>query len=277
MIRRPPRSTQCRSSAASDVYKRQHIGHDILATKLLADHLPSRQLLIVSNEVVAPLYLERLIGVLPSGVVVDQFLLPDGESAKTLENYAAALDFMLTRRHNRSTTVLALGGGVVGDLAGFVAATYQRGVNFIQIPTTLLAQVDSSVGGKTGVNHGLGKNMIGAFHQPKAVIIDTGLLASLPEREYLAGLAEVIKYGVIHSGEFFDFLETERGALLERESAALERAIYTSCQIKAEVVAADEREQGVRAILNFGHTFGCLLYTSPSPRDLSTSRMPSSA
>lgn len=233
-----------------------HIGHDVLTRTLLAEHLGSRQVLIVSNEVVAPLYLERLLAALPGEVQADQFLLPDGEAAKNLANYTAVLDFMLTRRHNRSTAVVALGGGVVGDLAGFVAASYQRGVDFIQIPTTLLAQVDSSVGGKTGVNHPLGKNMIGAFHQPKAVIIDTSMLASLPERQYLAGLAEVIKYGAIRSSNFFDELERGRSALLAREPAALQRAIHTSCKIKAEIVAADEREQGIRAILNFGHTFG---------------------
>ena len=233
-----------------------YIGAGTLGHSLLAEHLRSSQLLIVSNEVIAPLYLDRLLSALPANVGVDQFLLPDGEAAKSLDNYSAIIDFMLTRRHNRSTTVVALGGGVVGDLAGFVAASYQRGVDFIQIPTTLLSQVDSSVGGKTGVNHPLGKNMIGAFHQPNAVIIDTTVLASLPQAQYLSGLAEVIKYGVIRSGEFFGFLERERQALLDREPSALQQAIQTSCEIKAAVVAEDEREQGVRAILNYGHTFG---------------------
>ena len=233
-----------------------HIGAGILGQDLLSAHLRSSQALIVSNEIVAPLYLERLLDALPAKVRADQFLLPDGEAAKSLENFSSVLNFMLTRRHNRTTTVLALGGGVVGDLAGFVAASYQRGVDFVQVPTTLLAQVDSSVGGKTGINHALGKNMIGAFHQPKAVLIDTEMLTSLPQAQYLAGLAEVIKYGVIRSTEFFDFLERERGALLARDPFALQRAIYTSCEIKAEIVAADEREQGVRALLNYGHTFG---------------------
>ena len=233
-----------------------YIGAGVLEQNLLAAHIKSSQALIVSNEIVAPLYLERLLGALPAGVRADQFLLPDGEAAKSFENFSALLDFMLTLRHNRTTTVIALGGGVVGDLAGFVAASYQRGVDFIQIPTTLLAQVDSSVGGKTGINHALGKNMIGAFHQPKAVFIDTLMLTSLPQAQYLAGLAEVIKYGVIRSEEFFDFLERERDGLLARDPIALQRAIYTSCEIKAEIVAADEREQGVRALLNYGHTFG---------------------
>ena len=162
----------------------------------------------------------------------------------------------MARRHNRTTTLLALGGGVVGDITGFVAATYQRGVAFLQVPTTLLAQVDSSVGGKTGVNHPAGKNMIGAFHQPRCVVADTSVLGTLPRREYVAGLAEVIKYGVIRDAEFFVWLEANLTALLDQQEAALVHAIGRSCQIKAEVVQADEREAGERALLNFGHSFG---------------------
>jgi 3-dehydroquinate synthase len=187
---------------------------------------------------------------------IDVFSVPDGESNKTLETWAQIHQFLAEHRHNRSTTIVALGGGVVGDVAGFVAATWQRGVRFVQIPTTLLAQVDSSVGGKTGVNLPAGKNLVGAFHQPCAVVADTELLASLPAREYRAGLAEVLKYGVISDAELFDFLEENVSAILQRETSALTHCIERSCAIKADVVAGDEREEGRRAILNFGHTFG---------------------
>jgi len=222
--------------------------------ELIADKLRSSQVVVVSNDKVAPLYMNTVLKNLKD-YSVDQFLLPDGEAHKNLDNFTALLDFMLARKHNRSTAVIALGGGVVGDLAGFAAASYQRGVNFVQIPTTLLAQVDSSVGGKTAVNHPLGKNMIGAFYQPSAVIIDTATLATLPQRQYLAGVAEVLKYGVIYDLSFFDWLQENLPALLAREPEVTTHAIIESCRIKAEVVAADEREQGLRAILNYGHTF----------------------
>ncbi len=221
---------------------------------LLSAKLRSSQVVVVSNDTVAPLYMETLLRCL-DGYAVDQFLLPDGEANKNLDNFTALLDFMLARKHNRSTAVIALGGGVVGDLAGFAAACYQRGVNFLQVPTTLLAQVDSSVGGKTAVNHPLGKNMIGAFYQPSCVLIDTATLETLPHREYLAGLAEVLKYGVIYDLEFFDWLGDNLEALLARDPEVLTKTIVESCRIKAAVVGADEREQGLRAILNYGHTF----------------------
>lgn len=216
--------------------------------------LTSSQVVVVSNETVAPLYIDALLTCL-DGYAVDQFLLPDGEAHKNLDNFTALLDFMLTRKHNRSTAIIALGGGVVGDLAGFAAASYQRGVNFLQVPTTLLAQVDSSVGGKTAVNHPLGKNMIGAFYQPSAVVIDTATLTTLPRRQYLAGMAEVLKYGVIYDADFFDWLNDNLAGLLAREPALVNHAIVESCRIKAAVVAEDEKEHGVRAILNYGHTF----------------------
>lgn len=243
------------------------VGADLLANSaiggaLLRDNIVGSQCVLVSNDTVAPLYMDTLRTCIEeaaqganSDILLDQFLLPDGEAHKTLHNYTALLDFLLARKHNRSTTIIALGGGVVGDLAGFAAASYQRGVNFIQVPTTLLAQVDSSVGGKTAVNHPLGKNMIGAFYQPSCVLIDTSTLVSLSERDYLAGLAEVIKYGVIYDSEFFNWLEANLAALLARDSGTLRHAIVESCRIKAAVVAEDEREQGLRAILNYGHTF----------------------
>ena len=224
------------------------------AHKFFADKLKSSQVVVVSNDVVSPLYMNALLESL-DGYSVDQFLLPDGEAHKSLDSFTALIDFMLARKHNRSTAVIALGGGVVGDLAGFAAASYQRGVNFLQVPTTLLAQVDSSVGGKTAVNHPLGKNMIGAFYQPSAVLIDTATLATLPQRQYLAGVAEILKYGVIYDADFFDWLDNNLTALLTRDPEITTHAITESCRIKAQVVAADEREQGLRAILNYGHTF----------------------
>ena len=211
--------------------------------------------LIVSNETVAPLYLEKLAADL-DGRVVESINLPDGETSKTLDTVAAILDKLVDIGANRDTTVVALGGGVVGDIAGFAAACYMRGVDFIQIPTTLLAQVDSSVGGKTGVNHPRGKNLIGAFHQPKLVLIDTDTLATLPERELKSGFAEVIKYGAIADPDLFEWLESNSEALLAKDALALGHVIERSCEIKAAVVAGDEREAGRRAILNFGHTFG---------------------
>lgn len=211
--------------------------------------------LVVSNETVAPLYLSRVLANL-KGKNIATVELPDGEVHKTVATMQTILDRLVTSRANRDTTILALGGGVVGDIAGFAAACYMRGVAFIQVPTTLLAQVDSSVGGKTGVNHPEGKNLIGAFHQPQVVMIDTSTLNTLPDRELRAGLAEVIKYGAVCDSEFFSWLEANMQALLAKEPAALAYAIRHSCELKAEVVAADERESGRRAILNFGHTFG---------------------
>lgn len=234
-----------------------HIGSGLLADGgLLRRHVEGDQAAVITNEVVAPLMLDALKSRFAPDTQVDTFVLPDGEAQKSLMNYERIMDFLIERRHNRSTTLIALGGGVVGDITGFAAATYQRGVRFLQIPTTLLAQVDSSVGGKTAVNHPSGKNLIGAFHQPVAVLADLDLLKTLPDREMRAGLAEVIKYGVIADQEFFDWLSSNAQALLAKDAAALGHAVARSCEIKAQVVAADERESGVRAILNFGHTFG---------------------
>lgn len=211
--------------------------------------------LVVSNETVAPLYAEQLTACLGDRKI-SVLSLPDGEAHKTLATVESVLDELIKAKAGRDTTVVALGGGVVGDIAGFAAACYMRGVAFVQVPTTLLAQVDSSVGGKTGVNHAQGKNLIGAFHQPKAVLIDTETLATLPDRELRAGLAEVIKYGAIADVEFFFWLETNLPALLAKDADALGYAITRSCELKAEIVADDEREAGRRALLNFGHTFG---------------------
>jgi 3-dehydroquinate synthase len=211
--------------------------------------------LVVSNVTVAPLYCEQLAPNL-TGKSINTIELPDGEAHKTVATMQTILDRLVASGANRDTTIIALGGGVVGDIAGFAAACYMRGVAFVQIPTTLLAQVDSSVGGKTGVNHAGGKNLIGAFHQPQAVLIDTDTLTTLPDRELRAGLAEVIKHGVICDLGFFAWLEKNIDALLARDPAALAHAIQRSCEIKAAVVADDEREAGRRAILNFGHTFG---------------------
>ena len=225
-------------------------------TSLLKSHIGGQQVAVVTNEVVRELALARLLTALEGcASQVDVFTLADGEGEKNLDNYARILDFLLAHRHNRTTTVVALGGGVVGDIAGFAAATYQRGVDFVQIPTTLLAQVDSSVGGKTAVNHPSGKNMIGAFHQPVAVLADLDLLDTLPERELRAGIAEVIKYGVIVDADFFAWLEANTEALLALDRDALVQVIARSCEIKAAVVAEDERETGRRALLNYGHTF----------------------
>lgn len=221
----------------------------------LAAHVAGSDCLIVSNEVVAPLYLEQLAANL-SGKNIASIALPDGEAYKTTDTLHKVLDKLVDIGANRDATVIALGGGVVGDIAGFAAASYMRGVGFVQVPTTLLAQVDSSVGGKTGVNHPRGKNLIGAFYQPNIVLIDTETLRTLPERETKAGLAEVIKYGAIADIDFFAWLEANIEALLAGDAAALTHAIQRSCELKAEVVAEDEREGGRRALLNFGHTFG---------------------
>lgn len=227
---------------------------------ILSTYLSGSQALVVTNETLAPLYLERLVPTL-QGAKIDTLVLPDGEQYKTLETVNRIFDSLLSNRHSRNTTLIALGGGVIGDMTGFAAACYQRGVSFIQVPTTLLAQVDSSVGGKTGVNHPMGKNMIGAFHQPRAVLIDTATLATLPPREFAAGMAEVIKYGLIQDRPFLDWLEANLEALMNREAGPLAEAIERSCRCKAAVVGADERESGLRAILNFGHTFGHAIET----------------
>lgn len=221
----------------------------------LSPHIAAGDCLIVSNETVAPLYLDSLKRCLPTQAVVCH-ALADGESFKSMAAAESIVDELVRMRAGRDATVIALGGGVVGDIAGFAAACYMRGIAFIQVPTTLLSQVDSSVGGKTGVNHPGGKNLIGAFHQPRAVLIDTDSLSTLPDRELKAGLAEVIKYGAIIDVAFFGWLEDNMQALLAREVDALAYAIRRSCEIKAQVVAEDERESGKRALLNFGHTFG---------------------
>jgi 3-dehydroquinate synthase len=217
--------------------------------------LRGRQVALFTNKTVNRLYGERLRAAFYD-LTLDVFEMGDGEAFKTLETYTQAMEFLMSKRHHRTTCLIALGGGVVGDLTGFVAATFQRGVDFLQIPTTLLAQVDSSVGGKTAVNHDSGKNMIGAFYQPRAVVIDTRVLDTLPAREFAAGMAEVAKYGVIADADFFAWLEAHVQDLLDKESDALTHVIKRSCELKAAVVAADERETGRRAILNFGHTFG---------------------
>lgn len=239
-----------------------HIGENIFANiDLLRPHIIGRQVCIVTNETIAPLYLTALTQAL-SEYQVDTLILPDGERFKTLQTVNQIFDKLLEARHNRTTTLIALGGGVVGDMTGFAAACYQRGVGFIQIPTTLLAMVDSSVGGKTGVNHPLGKNMIGAFYQPRCVIADTLLLESLPPRELSAGIAEVTKYGLISDYPFFQWLETNMEKLMTKDRQVLAYAVERSCQNKAAVVAEDEHEGGIRAILNLGHTFGHAIETA---------------
>lgn len=215
------------------------------------------QVMLVTNETLAPLYLDKVRGVLEqAGVNVDSVILPDGEQYKSLAVLDTVFTALLQKPHGRDTTLVALGGGVVGDLTGFAAASYQRGVRFIQVPTTLLSQVDSSVGGKTAVNHPLGKNMIGAFYQPASVVVDLDCLKTLPPRELASGLAEVIKYGIILDGAFFNWLEENLDALLRLDGPAMAYCIRRCCELKAEVVAADERETGLRALLNLGHTFG---------------------
>ena len=236
------------------------IGEGLLGTQDLSAFVSGAQVMIVTNETVAPLYLERAKACFP-GKRVDTVVLPDGEKFKDWQTLNSIFDGLLEHRHTRKTILVALGGGVVGDMAGFAAACYQRGVPFIQIPTTLLSQVDSSVGGKTGINHPLGKNMIGAFHQPQAVLIDTASLQTLPAREVSAGLAEVIKYGLIRDQGFLGWLEEHMDALVSLDPEALAEAIFRSCACKAEIVALDEREGGLRAILNLGHTFGHAIET----------------
>lgn len=236
-----------------------HIGAGVLSSvvELLEPLKLSRHLVVITNDVVAPLYLEQVKNLFQNAKFsVDCVVLPDGEGHKNATSLDAIYTHMLEHNCDRGTTIVALGGGVIGDMAGFAAATYMRGIPFIQIPTTLLAQVDSSVGGKTAINHPLGKNMIGAFYQPRSVIIDVTTLDTLDERHFRAGLAEVVKYGVIADAEFFSWLEQNTSSLLAKDSAALEYAIKTCCNIKAAIVAQDETEHSVRALLNFGHTFG---------------------
>jgi 3-dehydroquinate synthase len=233
-----------------------YIGPGVMqAGSELARAIPARDVLIVTNTTVGPLYAAKLTAALAPRRCVE-VSLPDGEVHKTFTNIGRILDVLVANRFARDACVVALGGGVVGDMSGFAAACYQRGIAFVQVPTTLLAQVDSSVGGKTGVNHPGGKNLIGAFHQPAAVFADTDTLATLPDRELRAGLAEVLKYGLIVDRDFFDWLEANAAPLLARDTAALTHAIKRSCEIKAEIVARDEHEKGDRALLNLGHTFG---------------------
>jgi len=240
-----------------------HIGSGLLdQADLILPHLAQKRVVVVTNTTVAPLYLERLTSTLAAaGVVATSVVLPDGEVYKNWETLNLIFDALLTQRAERKTTLIALGGGVIGDMTGFAAACYQRGMPFIQIPTTLLSQVDSSVGGKTGINHPLGKNMIGAFYQPKLVLADTDTLKTLPPRELSAGLAEVIKYGLIWDAEFLAWLEANMDKLRALDPAAITHVIYRSCEIKAQVVGQDEREGGIRAILNLGHTFGHAIET----------------
>jgi len=222
---------------------------------LLSQHIRATRVCIVTNEIVAPLYLNKLKAQL-ADYQVDEVILSDGEAEKSLANFEKILSHLLTNVHGRDTTLIALGGGVIGDITGFAAACYQRGIDFIQIPTTLLSQVDSSVGGKTAVNHPLGKNMIGAFYQPKAVIIDIDSLDTLPQREFSAGMAEVIKYGILGDNAFFKWLEDNCQAIKSGDKTALIQMVERCCQCKADIVSADETEKGVRALLNLGHTFG---------------------
>lgn len=235
-----------------------HIGPNLFSQgALFAPLVRDKKVLVVTNDTVAPLYLDKITATLSADAAqVEAVILPDGEQYKTLEYLNRIFDALLEGNYARDCLLLALGGGVIGDMTGFAAASYQRGVDFIQVPTTLLSQVDSSVGGKTAVNHPLGKNMIGAFYQPKLVVIDTDCLATLPAREFAAGMAEVIKYGIIWDSEFFSWLEANVDALKALEQNAITEAIARCCQIKADVVSQDETEQGVRALLNLGHTFG---------------------
>ncbi len=238
-----------------------YIGSNLInKTELYLKHIKSKQVIVLSNETIAPLYLDSVLKQLTE-FQVTSLVLPDGEQYKTLEYVTQVFDQLLTEKFSRNSTLIALGGGVIGDMGGFAAACYQRGINFMQIPTTLLAQVDSSVGGKTGVNHPLGKNMIGAFYQPQCVIADADVLDTLADRQLSAGLAEVIKYGLIRDIQFFEWLEANISALLARDKKALSYAIEQSCINKAQIVSEDETESGVRATLNLGHTFGHAIET----------------
>lgn len=240
-----------------------HIGNCLASAELLTSTIDNREVVIVTNETIAPLYLSTLEDIFKSsGRVVHAVILPDGEKYKTLDTVNQIFTELLEQNISRKCALLALGGGVIGDMTGYAAASYQRGVDFYQFPTTLLSQVDSSVGGKTGVNHPLGKNMIGAFKQPKAVFIDPKTLTTLPKTEFVAGFAEVIKHGLIHDTEYLAFLENELVSILALEESAISRVISRSCEIKSSVVSKDETEQGVRAILNLGHTFGHAIETT---------------
>lgn len=238
-----------------------HIGENLLNDEtLLSSFCIGGNVLIVSNNVVAPLYIDKLNEKLRDKTV-HQLIIRDGEVNKSQSSYFKILDYLMGNNFRRNDTLVALGGGVIGDLAGFAAASYQRGMNLVQLPTSLLAQVDSSVGGKTAINHPQGKNMIGAFYQPKAVVIDTLTLKSLPEREYLSGIGEIIKYALLGEKDILSILENNFESLMARDSKVLEALIYFSCRKKAQVVANDEKEQGERALLNLGHTFGHALET----------------
>ncbi|TKA88753.1 3-dehydroquinate synthase [Guyparkeria sp. SB14A] len=256
----PASSTAQPTTVNVDLGERSYpifIGAGLIDGDELVPFIPSSRAVIVSNATVAPLYAERLTQALEAaGKRVDLIALPDGEQYKNLETLERIYDFLMEKQADRKTTLIALGGGVIGDITGFAAASFQRGVPFIQVPTTLLAQVDSSVGGKTGVNHPRGKNMIGAFYQPRCVLADTASLDTLPDRELSAGLAEIIKYGLLWDEDFLDWIEANVDALRQRDRGALTEAIRQSCLIKAEIVRQDEREGGIRALLNLGHTFG---------------------
>lgn len=231
-----------------------YIGEDLLARDLIKHHISGQQVFIVTNTTVAPLYLEKL-KVHFHELQCDQIILPDGEVYKTLETVSLIFDALISKKHRRNTTLIALGGGVVGDMTGFAAACYQRGVDFIQVPTTLLSQVDAAIGGKTAVNHPKGKNMIGAFHQPRAVLIDIATLRTLSDREFSCGLAEIIKAALICDEDFFGWLEDHLPQMLSKDQHALIHAIKAACAIKAKIVASDERDANIRALLNLGHTF----------------------
>lgn len=266
----PSSATRTLTMALAERSYQIHIGTGVLSTgaldRLLSPHLRHSRVVLVTNETLWPLYGKALVEHLTAAhFTVLPIILPDGESFKDGATLNVIYDTLLEHAVDRKTTMLALGGGVIGDIAGYAAATYQRGIPFVQIPTTLLAQVDSSVGGKTAINHPRGKNMIGAFYQPQLVLADTDTLKTLPKREYRSGLAEIIKYGLILDEPFFTWLETNIDALLNRDACALAYAIYRSCEIKARVVAADEREtakEGGRALLNLGHTFGHAIETA---------------
>ncbi len=240
-----------------------YIGTDLLSeAELMVKHIHSEHVFVISNEKVAPLYLDKVLNSFKK-FKCDYHVLPDGENFKNIDSMQAIYNSLIEKHYDRNTTLVALGGGVIGDLTGFAAATYQRGINFIQVPTTLLAQVDSSVGGKTGVNHPLGKNMIGSFYQPRCVIADLSTLKTLDDRELSAGIAEIIKYGLIRDPEFFSWLEKNIEKLINRDPEALAYAVHRSCENKAQIVAEDELEKsGRRALLNFGHTFGHAIETS---------------
>ena len=233
-----------------------YIGIDLLSMKsLFVDQIQGRQVMIVTNKTIAPLYLGKLTSIL-DGFNVQSVILPDGEEFKKLETLNKVFDALLEAKFDRTSTLIALGGGVIGDITGFAAASYQRGVGFIQVPTTLLSQVDSSVGGKTGINHELGKNMIGAFYQPKAVIIDVNTLDTLSNQEFSAGMAEVIKYGLLGNADFLSMLEANIESIMARKKDLIIKVIFNCCQDKARIVELDEFEKGKRALLNLGHTFG---------------------